>query len=196
MRDPGRGAGAPLLVALLLLLVLGSPLWDHPWATLRPTDPSIWREPWRLLLGHWLHPTWAHLGLNTVALAGWLVLWEETVSRRIAAIAITCLLTGAGIVAISPRTEIVGLSGALHGLYAASAVAGLGQQKARAVSLVALTILSVKLLAENVLGPSATTETFIGMPVATEAHWIGAAAGLSYAAGRRAAAVAGWPQAT
>ncbi|MEE4301463.1 MAG: rhombosortase [Pseudomonadales bacterium] len=167
-----------MLVALLL--AVGMPGQDVPWAELRPSDGSAWREPWRLLLGHFVHHSWPHLLMNTAALGLWFALWRETPASRLAALLFVALGTGAAVALVSERSFVVGLSGLLHGLFAASAVAAWRAPTERIFSGLVLLAIVAKLVAEQLLGPSAGTAALIGLPVATEAHVCGAVVGVGY----------------
>ena len=168
--------GAAIVAGVLLLA--GSPLWEQSWAELRP---GLWTQPWRLLTGHWVHHTWPHLFLNAIALAGWLFIWTEGTRQRLGKIAGIGLLTGIGVCWLSEAAYVVGLSGLLHGLFAASALAGLREQSMRLVSVVVLVLLVAKVVYENLFGPLQSTQALAGLPVETVAHLVGVAAGLLYA---------------
>jgi len=169
--------------ALALLTVFALPLWDRFWAVLRP-GVLCWQEPWRLLLGHWVHETWPHLALNGIALVGWMTLWRESAGSRALQIASVSVLTGAGICQVSDAAYVLGLSGLLHGLYVAAAIEGCRRDETRLFSVAVLVIVAGKLAAEQLLGPAAATEQLAGLPVATEAHWLGALAGTLYGIAR------------
>jgi rhomboid family GlyGly-CTERM serine protease len=176
---PALGA-LPVLLAVGLLL-FGMPGHDRSWAEIRPHDAFPWTAPWRLLLGHWVHHGWAHLLMNGIALGAWFGIWPASPLVRLRALLVLGVLTGAGLYLVSDRSYVVGLSGLLHGLFVASAITGLRAPRTRTTGLVVLAAIALKLLLEQTLGPSAGTEALIGLPVATEAHWIGALAGALYA---------------
>lgn len=167
-----------LLVAVLL--VLGGPGNDVAWAELRPAGGSAWREPWRLLLGHFVHHGRAHQLLNAGALALWFLLWRQGPGERLGELVGVALGTGIGIALVSDRSYVVGLSGLLHGLFAASALLTWRDPAQRGISAVVLVGLAGKIIWEQLFGPSPGTEQLVGLPVATEAHLCGAAAGVLY----------------
>jgi rhomboid family GlyGly-CTERM serine protease len=169
------------IVLVSLLLIFGAPFWRAEWAELQPQLSSIWWQPWRLLLSHWIHFSWPHLLLNAAALIGWHLLWPELPGERLLKLFWISLAAGLGIWWVSDATFVIGLSGLLHGLFVASATAALLAHRERAMSCTVLLIVALKLAVENGLGPSAATEELIGLPVAVEAHWVGAAAGAGYA---------------
>jgi rhomboid family GlyGly-CTERM serine protease len=184
-RHPLQGARVhdtiPVLVAAALL-VLGGPGHDVAWAELRPADGSAWREPWRLLLGHFVHHGRAHQLLNAGALALWFLLWRQGPGARLLELGVVALGTGVGIALVSERSYVVGLSGLLHGLFAASALLAWRDPAQRVTSAVVLVGLAGKIIWEQLSGPSPGTEQLVGLPVATEAHLCGAAAGVLYGA--------------
>jgi rhomboid family GlyGly-CTERM serine protease len=169
----------PALV-MTALLVLGGPGHDVAWAELRPADGSAWREPWRLLLGHFVHHGRAHQLLNAGALALWFLLWRQGPGERLGELVGVAFGTGVGIALVSERSYVVGLSGLLHGLFAASAILAWRAPAQRVTSAVVLVGLAGKITWEQLFGPSPGTERLVGLPVATEAHLCGAAAGVLY----------------
>jgi rhomboid family GlyGly-CTERM serine protease len=180
---PLRGArpGDVLPVLLVAALVaLGGPGHDVAWAELRPADGSAWREPWRLLLGHFVHHGRAHQLLNAGALALWFLLWRQSPGERLLELGIVALGTGVAIALVSERSYVVGLSGLLHGLFAASAIVTWRDAAQRLTSAVVLAGLAGKITWEQLVGPSPGTERLVGLPVATEAHLCGAVAGALY----------------
>ena len=130
---------------------------------------------WRLATGHLVHLGWSHFLLN---LAGLLLLLDLTrdwlgLPRALIALTLSMTTISTGLWYAYPDIEWYrGLSGALHGLWAAGAVAGMRQGSRIARALAA--ILALKLLAEA-LGPDLLQHDF---PVLHEAHWLGAAGGL------------------
>lgn len=133
---------------------------------------------WRLVSGHLVHLGWGHFLLN---LAGLLLLLDLTrdwlgLPRVLLVLIVSMASISVGLWYAYP--DIVwyrGLSGALHGLWAAGAVAGMRQGSRIARALAA--ILALKLLAEA-LGLDLLPHDF---PVLHEAHWLGAGGGLGYA---------------
>jgi rhomboid family GlyGly-CTERM serine protease len=70
----------------------------------------------------------------------------------------------------------VGLSGVLHGLLVAGAIAGLASN--RGESLAILVLIFTKVAFEQIVGPLPGSETTSGGPVVVNAHLYGAIAGL------------------
>jgi rhomboid family GlyGly-CTERM serine protease len=165
-----------------MLVAFGGPGQDVAWAELRPADGSAWREPWRLLLGHFVHHGRAHQLLNAGALALWFLLWRQGPGERLLELGVVALGTGVAIALVSERSYVVGLSGLLHGLFAASALATWRDPTQRLTGGIVLTGLVIKVGWEQAFGASPGTERLVGLPVATEAHACGLVVGLAYGA--------------
>ena len=174
--ETGWGGG----VVIVVLFLFGMPLWAPEWARLEPGPFFGWVEPWRLLLGHWVHQGWSHWLLNGVALAGWYCLWPATAGRRLLMVAVLSLAVGSAVSATTQYDFVLGLSGLLHGLFAASALQGWRYPALRPTSIVALTVLAVKVGYEQLFGAVAATEDLAGLPVAINAHLYGLLAGCAY----------------
>jgi rhomboid family GlyGly-CTERM serine protease len=136
-------------------------------------------ELWRLLSGHFVHLDLSHLLLN---LAGLLLVWI-LVGRAFRPLGWAIVLL-ASIVAIdagfwwllSGLDWYVGLSGALHGLFAAGLV---GSVRQRPIESALLGLgLAAKLAWEQVGGSLPGTSEFVAGAVITEAHLYGAIGGL------------------
>jgi rhomboid family GlyGly-CTERM serine protease len=159
-------------------------------------DPGLWRlerglalaEPWRLVTGHLIHLGWAHLLMNLAGLAVlWALLAPGMAPRHWALVTLAC---GAGVnlglLLISPVDWYAGLSGILHGLLAAGALAGLKRTPGTAMVLLAL--LAIKLGVEQFTGEDMATARLIGGAVIVDAHLYGALSGALCAALLRLAA--------
>lgn len=137
-------------------------------------------EWWRLLTGNLVHLGWYHLLMDGTAL---LLIW--TLFGRCyrlwqwSAIILAALLSvSIGLYLFDPRLAwYVGLSGMLHGIYAAGTVAVARRDKPRA-ALFGL-LLAGKLVWEQLHGAAATTVALIGGAVVVDAHLYGAVAGLA-----------------
>ncbi len=146
---------------------------------------------WRLLTAHLVHLGWDHLALNVAGLAGlWWLYGELYSARQWLVLVIACaLLISLALYLASPGVAwYVGLSGVLHGLWAAGALRL--YRTSRLESLAALSVLLVKLLLEYRFGPLSAGPGD-GLPVLTVAHRYGALAGLASASLAAAAAAAG-----
>ena len=150
-------------------------------------------ELWRLVTAHLVHLGPAHLGLNAlgtvlvVALVGhhlrplaWAATWL-----------ICALVVGAGLWWATPAVAwYVGLSGVLHGLLVAGAVAALADERERLFAFVVLAVVTAKLAWEGFAGATPGTAALAGGRVVTESHLLGAVGGV--VAGAVAAAWRRW----
>jgi rhomboid family GlyGly-CTERM serine protease len=178
-RDPQHfrevTALAAALALLLLVYVLGAPAWQALRYERAAIAAGDW---WRLASGHLVHEDLRHLVLN---LAGLVALWSLYVRdarlRDWAAIAVASALgVGLGLYFGEPQLAwYVGLSGVLHGLWAAGGVAAWKRWPLE--SLVTLALLGAKLAFEGWHG-ALTPDLGDGLPVITAAHRCGALAGL------------------
>jgi rhomboid family GlyGly-CTERM serine protease len=132
-------------------------------------------ESWRLLSGHFVHLGASHLLLNV---AGLLLIWY-LVGTAFSLIHWLLILAGTiagvdlGFWFFSPGlTWYVGLSGLLHGLFAAGILATLSSQTKEASVLGAL--LLGKLVYEQFVGPLPGSEGPTGGTVIVDAHLYGA----------------------
>ena len=134
-------------------------------------------EWWRLLTGNLVHLSTAHLALNLAGLGLISFLFRSRFDAwRWFAVLLACALsTSLGLLIFTQVEWYVGLSGVLHGAYAAGALAEV--RDGRRFGYVLLSLLSVKLLAELLLGPSASTAALIGGEVVVDAHLFGALGG-------------------
>jgi len=142
---------------------------------------NLFVQPWRLWTGHWVHLSVWHWALNVTALAllpeiflraSWkffLMLW----------LVLPVLLSLALWFFLPHLREYAGLSGVLHGLYLAMALAAIVGSSAaeRRMGWFVLIGLLVKVGWEAYRGVSQTAE-LIGAPVILQAHQFGAALGL------------------
>lgn len=155
--------------AVAALALLAAAFGEPARAALRWQRELLLAEPWRLLTGHFVHLDWPHLLLN---LAGLAVLWAlvgDTLSaRRWTLVALAgAAAIGAGLL-LAPVGWYVGLSGVLHALLAAGAVALWPAWRTGAIGLLAF------LVVKGVLEWFGFTT---GDQVVAEAHWLGAIGG-------------------
>ena len=169
---------ATALVFAILLVGLAQGLGPQVSATLRYERTAIAAgEWWRILTGQLVHVDGAHLAMNVVALV---LLWALYVTdarpREWLLIALGAFLeTGLGLWFLEPQVAwYVGLSGALHGLWAGGGIAC--RKRWPLESSVTLVLLVGKLILEAWQGP---VSELLGasLPVITAAHRYGALGG-------------------
>ncbi len=186
-----RNARPAIVAAALVVLVqaAGAGAFD---ALAFRRDAVLHGELWRLATGPWVHLSWAHAMLNLGGLALVLLMFERVVRARtqLVWLAIIGVFTCVGLLAVAPGVQwMVGLSGPLHGLFAANALALTARRDAQPGAAwwrgprygwVLLAGLALKLALEHLWhapkqpGPPG----WLGGPVLTEAHVAGAAAGV------------------
>lgn len=134
---------------------------------------------WRLLSGHLVHLGWPHLWLN---LAGCLLVWflfrrDFRLIQWLLVVLLSLLFMDAGFLLLNPELQwYVGLSGLLHGLFAAGMLRWLKDGGWEAWAMLA--IFAAKLLWEQLAGPLPLTSESAGGPVIVDAHFYGAIGGL------------------
>jgi rhomboid family GlyGly-CTERM serine protease len=143
-------------------------------------------EPWRLLTGHMVHLGWMHLVLNIAGLAAvWLIVGDALHPLAWLCVMLVAAATvSVGLLLLSPEIAwYVGLSGVLHGMLAAGAIASLKARPMLGWALLAL--LAGKLLLEWQAGGDSAVSSLVGGAVITDAHLYGAVAGVICGAGAR-----------
>lgn len=139
-------------------------------------------EYWRLISGHFVHLGWSHLALN---LAGLLLVWllferQLSLGQWSFVTLLSILVMDAGFFYLDRGLGwYVGLSGLLHGLFAAGAVAETWRTGGQGYLLLAFLV--GKLLWEQLVGPLPLTEQSAGGPVIVNAHLYGALGGAAAA---------------
>jgi rhomboid family GlyGly-CTERM serine protease len=192
-------------VALLALALM---YWPHAMTHLRYDRAALSSgEWWRIATGHFVHLNMSHLLFNLLGL----FLLCELLWRNLHWMHGLGMLVSAGIGTSAMlfwfHPELAwyaGLSGALHGLWAGCALAGLGLTQievvlpavahtprrskwrwpmltSRYIFIAALILLLIKLGIELRHGPSLSTMQRIGGPVVIAGHMYGALAGICYA---------------
>lgn len=147
-------------------------------------DAVMAKEFWRLVTGHLVHLGPSHMLMNVFALGVLAVIFGRLL-RTIDWIVVglmAALAIDAGLYWLSADIGwYVGLSGVLHGFWAAGCVLAIA---ARSREAIVLTLLILgKLGFEAVIGPIALTGEVAGGPVVTVAHAYGAAGGALAALG-------------
>lgn len=138
--------------------------------------PLLFSQPWRLVTGHLIHLSPLHWLLNA---AGLLILWQGILAEVPARLKTAWLLASMPLISLllwvdAPHVQwYVGLSGALHALWAAGGLYLLCRPGQRAVGGALLGLLATKLL-----WPDSPGEHVLHHPVVGEAHLFGALTGL------------------
>lgn len=169
------------LAAVSLLLQLSGPAADGLFAF--APDAVARGEVWRLVSGHLQHLGWPHFALNVTALGLiWLLVGSGySTAQWLLVLAVSLAAIDVGLwVGLPDLVWYVGLSGVLHGVFAAGAVAHLRRNRIEAAVL--LSLLALKLGYEFAVGPLPGSETTAGGRVITEAHLFGALGGAAAAA--------------
>lgn len=139
-------------------------------------------EPWRLVTAHIVHLGWAHLALNLAGLAAvWALLGALLRPAAWLAVLLACALgVSGGLWFFDPQLEwYVGLSGVLHGMFAAGAVAGM--RRAPVFHGLLLTGVVAKVGWEQYAGADVGSAELVGGTVIVNAHLYGVIAGLALA---------------
>lgn len=135
---------------------------------------------WRLVTGNLVHLGWSHLLLNLAGLGLIWALFGQALSTRVwAAVFMMCALgVGLGLLLLNARIGwYVGLSGVLHGFFAAGAVAT--RDIKPGTKALILGLFGSKLLWEQVYGSlPGTTAAAGGGNVIVDAHLYGAITGI------------------
>lgn len=181
LRPGGLAIGIGLLSLLLVLLQALPEDWRALLQYQRAAvDAGQW---WRLLTANLVHLGWRHLALNAAALV--MILWlfgpDRGALRWTLALALSGLASSLGVHLTEPQVHwMVGLSGALHGLFLVAAAGWL--RSGDRVAWLLLGGLLLKLGWEQLGGPLPLTASVVGGPVITTAHLWGSVGGLVVAA--------------
>jgi rhomboid family GlyGly-CTERM serine protease len=136
-------------------------------------------EYWRLVSGHLVHLGLGHLWPNVAALAIVALLFEDVFGNadwwRVSAASAAAI--DLGLYLFDPTVLwYVGLSGVLHGVVAAGALALVSRRQA--LGAVLALGLGAKLTFEQIVGPVPFTAESVGGPVVVAAHLYGTVGGL------------------
>ncbi|MCB1055237.1 MAG: rhombosortase [Acidobacteria bacterium] len=180
--SPLAAAGVFLGIALIALVAtLPATLWGRRAALVGVYERAavLRGEVWRLVTAYFVHLDPRHLAWNLLALGVVALLFAGELPARtwLVVTLVTCVGASVALLLFSPRVvAMAGLSGLLHGLLAAGALAA--AKARRWTGFLALALLTAKLVAEAVHGPMPWTAGLLGPGVATQAHLYGALAGL------------------
>jgi len=193
-RTPTGWTLPSLALAALLIQVAGA---DVQQALRYEREAVLGGELWRLLSGHLVHLGWPHMLWNGAALIVIALLFGRDLSERVwCAVAFFCAMGVAlGMLVLRPDVDAyVGLSGVLHGLFAAGAMADAQTHPRTATAMVVL--LAAKLGWEQLAGPLPGTAAAVGGVVLVDAHLYGAVLGIAAAAVLRLATRQNLPRQT
>jgi rhomboid family GlyGly-CTERM serine protease len=140
-------------------------------------------EFWRLVTGHFAHLGNQHLLLNIAGLVlSWLLVGRNySTAQWLLVLTVSIVAISAGFWFLDRNMMwYVGMSGCLHGLLFAGAVAGIRQRPGESAALCILII--GKLTYEQLLGPLPGSESTSGGEVAVNAHLFGTIGGAVAAA--------------
>jgi rhomboid family GlyGly-CTERM serine protease len=177
--DPRPADDSPHMLAISLAVVSAAAMIGGPGLALLlryQRDAILSGEVWRLLTAHIIHLGWEHLALNIAGLALlWLMFARQLSIGRWSIVVIgSGLGVSAGLLAFNPELQwYVGMSGLLHGMFVAGAVAGVLAGNRFEWAL--LFLVAVKLVWEHIAG---ATEQIVGGSVVVDSHLYGAIAGL------------------
>ncbi len=136
-------------------------------------------QVWRLFTGHLVHLGWSHTGLNIAGLALiWMLVGHRFTTWQWSVISIALMLgISLGLLIFNPTLSwYVGLSGVLHGLLVAGAVADIRSGDKTAWLL--LILIAAKLAWEQMTGALPGSEAAAGGAVIVDAHFYGGLFGL------------------
>jgi len=134
---------------------------------------------WRLFTGHLVHLGWSHTGLNVAGLALiWALVGLRFDNRQWSAIIVMLMLgISLGLLIFNPTLAwYVGLSGVLHGMLVAGAVADIRSGDKTAWLL--LVLIAAKLAWEQMAGALPGSAAAAGGAVIVDAHLYGGLCGL------------------
>lgn len=176
---PVHALGPWLAVAALMTVLQAAP--DHWHAVLRyEYDALAAGEIWRIFTANFIHLGWRHLALNIAGflMVGWLFADEVPAWQWFVVLLVSCAASSLGLYWFSAEARwVVGMSGALHGLFVFGAVSWIGRGDRAGWGL--LLVVSGKLAWEQISGAMPFSAGVVGGPVVTDAHLWGAIGGLS-----------------
>ncbi len=175
--DPATALPLTLAAAAVAVQVAG---WDR--ALCYDRVAILHGEAWRLITGHLVHLGWSHLVWNLAALALiWPLAGRAMGPRAWWTTAVVCGVATSLLLLwrLPTLARYVGLSGLLHGLFAAGSLTWWRAGRREGGYL--LLVLAAKLLWEQGFGPLPTTTAMVGATVVVDAHIYGAMAGATSA---------------
>jgi rhomboid family GlyGly-CTERM serine protease len=180
--SPGLAWRVPGMVILLALVLMLAGDAGRNWLRFERAGIAS-GEAWRLVTGHFVHLGISHTILNLAGLvlvwllAGRAYQWRQWLWIMTGSMAAIDLGLWFG----APTLEwYVGLSGLLHGMLAAGAVAGLAERSGEA--LILAVVVAGKVIYEQLAGPLPGSEATSGGAVIVDAHLYGVIGGAVVAA--------------
>jgi len=169
----------PWLAVIVLMAVLQ--VLPEEWRALLRFDRDALAagEFWRIMTANFIHLGWRHLFLNVAGflMIGWLFADEAPAWTWFFVLIACCAASSLGLYALTPDAHwVVGMSGALHGLFVFGAVSWI--RHGYRVGWGLLLGVAGKLFWEQTMGAMPLSEGIVGGPVVTEAHLWGAIGGL------------------
>lgn len=165
--------------AIVMLWVVLMVLLQFGLAQCLYQQPLMLSQPWRFWTAHWVHLSWIHACLNILAFVCLFGIFPKVNQLWISGLLLLLspLLSLIFYLYLPQLEAYAGLSGVLHGLYAATAILMLAWRSERLYALLVLLLLMLKLAWEQQHG-ALQTEQLIGYPVLVDAHLYGAILGV------------------
>ncbi|MFM2287494.1 MAG: hypothetical protein RL684_637 [Pseudomonadota bacterium] len=179
LRSTGHLQGRRGLLLLIVLAAIGSllPFGDRALHALRYEREALQAgQAWRLVSAHFVHLNALHAAGDALALVLLWLLFAAALSPRtwLAVLLASMAAIDAGLWWLSPGVQwYAGISGLLHGAWAAGAAAGAVRREP--VALLLLLVLVLKLAREQLHGASLL---FASFPVVVDSHLYGAVGAL------------------
>ncbi|MDD3576407.1 rhombosortase [Halothiobacillus sp.] len=166
-------------ISLIVAVIAVAILLLHGSSELRYDRADILHgQIWRVFTGNFVHANWRHLASDLAGLLLWTALASYMETRRSYLIILIAsgLGVGLGLLVLDPQVGwYVGLSGILHGLFAASAIRLLSRKEWLG-GLALTAAIALKLMWEQRFGDLGTAK-LLGVPVLVDAHLYGAVTG-------------------
>lgn len=166
----------PILLCVLLLLCFYLLDKDH----LALYNPALHGEYYRLLTGNLTHTNFNHLLMNCFGVVlVWLFFADHLTWRRYLVVLLSCCI-GSNLVGfwLAENDSLVGISGALHGMFVYGAVRDIVEKTNIETGWIILIGAMGKVILENTAGLDIGSSALIGTRVAVEAHLSGVICGL------------------
>jgi rhomboid family GlyGly-CTERM serine protease len=168
-------------IALVMGITAVCQLLPDSWQDSLRYDRQLTAEGqvWRLLTACFVHLGWAHLALNAAGLLlmSWIFAGDWPPYRWLLALVVAGLVSTLGVHLGNPRVFwLVGLSGALHGLFAFGAIGWIRMGDRTGWALLAG--LAAKIVYEQIAGGLPVSAAIVGGAVVEDAHLWGVAGGV------------------